>query len=106
MPPPHPPTLPCSVQHQAQEEGAGWGRKLKIGLAAVGGGAALALTGGLAAPAVASVAGAVGLTGVAGGGTVMMLSASFGAAGAGLVRAAGGVGGSATWAGTLAIRNM
>lgn len=74
-------------------EEPGWTRGLKIGAAAVAGGAALFFTGGLAAPAVAGVFGLVGAGGVlaAVGGTTFVAS-MFGAAGAGDCRATSATG--------------
>jgi hypothetical protein len=74
----------------AEEARAGqsshWTRGLKVGGAAVLGGAALALTGGAAAPFVGAVLGAVGIGGAVGGvlGGSVFVASMFGAAGAGL----------------------
>ena len=69
----------------AEQSSNKWGRRLKVGGAAVLGGAAMVLTAGVAAPAVVGVFGLVGLGGVLSAvGGAGFVSVLFGAAGAGL----------------------
>lgn len=73
----------ATAEHE--QESGNWGRALKVGGAAVLGGAAMFLTAGAAAPAVAGVFGMIGLGGVLSAvGGAGFVSVMFGAAGAGL----------------------
>lgn len=73
-------TQEATAEKEAQAAGA-WGRRLKVGGAAVLGGAAMVLTAGVAAPAVVGVFGLVGLGGVLSAvGGAGFVSVLFGAA--------------------------